>query len=118
MSTMPIRIDGNLVEAAKRAGKIHRRSAAQQLDYWARIGRELESAPGVSHDAIERVLTGRLPYDEAGEHAQAVVRAAWDEGIAQRIAALDLTDELAAAGRPWAESDDEGLTVVRDPHDR
>ncbi len=43
MSSMPTRIDGDLFEAAKRAGRVNSRSAAQQLDHWARIGRELEA---------------------------------------------------------------------------
>jgi uncharacterized protein HemY len=115
MSSMPTRIDGDLFEAAKQAGRINSRSAAQQLDHWARIGRELEASPAVTHDAIERVLTGREAYDAADERTQAMVRAAWDEELAARIAGLDLTEELQAAGRPWAEADDDGAVVVRAP---
>lgn len=115
MATMPTRIDGDLFEAAKAAGQVHSRSAAQQLDHWARIGRELEAAPAVTHDLIERVLTGRASYDDADDRAQAVIRAAWDEQIADRIASLDLTGELEAAGVPWAEADDDGNVVERGP---
>lgn len=113
MATMPTRIDGDLFEAAKAAGRIHSRSAAQQLDHWARIGRELEASPAVTHDAIERVLTGRATYDAVDDQAQALVRAAWDEGIAARIAGLDFTEELQASDRPWAEADADGELVVR-----
>lgn len=113
MASMPTRIDGDLFEAAKVAGQVHSRSAAQQLDHWARIGRELEASPAVTHDAIERVLTGRAGYDEVDDHPQAVVRAAWDEEIAARIAGLDLAERLRASGRPWAEADDDGDVVLR-----
>lgn len=115
MATMPTRIDGDLFEAAKTAGQVHSRSAAQQLDHWARLGRELESSPAVTHDAIERVLTGRAAYDEVDDRAQAVVRAAWDQDIAARIAALSFTEELEATGLPWAEADADGEIVVRGP---
>lgn len=118
MSTMPTRIDGGLFEAAKAAGRVHSRSAAQQLDHWARIGRELESSPSVTHDAIERVLTGRAAYDEVDDRSQAVVRAAWDEQIAEKIAGLDFTEQLQATGLPWAEADDDGDVVVRRPASR
>jgi hypothetical protein len=115
MSTMPTRIDGDLFESAKVAGQIHSRSAAQQLDHWARIGREFEASPAVTHDAIERVLTGRASYDEVDDRAQAVVRAVWDEQIAAKVGGLDFTERLQTTGLPWAEADDDGQVVVRRP---
>lgn len=114
MATMPTRVDGALFDAAKAAGELHSRSAAQQLAHWARIGRELESSPAVTHEAISRVLAGQAPYDELGDRAQAVVRVSWDEQVAERAAGLDLTERLRAAGRPWPEADADGDVVVRD----
>jgi hypothetical protein len=113
MATMPTRIDGDLFEAAKAAGLVHSRSAAQQLDHWARIGRELEASPSVTHDTVERVLTGKAAYDEVDDRSQAVVRAAWNEDVAARISALDLTERLEASGTTWAEADANGDVVVR-----
>jgi ParD-like antitoxin of type II bacterial toxin-antitoxin system len=113
MATMPTRIQSDLFDAAKHAGEIHSRSAAQQIDHWARIGRELEASPAVTHDHVARVLAGTASYDLLGETAQAVVRARWDEDIAERTAALDLEADLIAAGDSWAEADAEGKLVVR-----
>ncbi|MEO7373717.1 MAG: hypothetical protein ABIW36_07410, partial [Terrimesophilobacter sp.] len=86
MKTMPTRIDGDLFGAAKVAGEAQSRSAAQQLDHWARIGRELEASPTITHDAINKVLAGQASYDSLPENAQAMVRVAWDEQISARIA--------------------------------
>lgn len=113
MATMPTRIERDLFEAAKQAGEIHSRSAAQQIDHWARIGRELETSPAVTHDHVARVLAGTASYDVLGDGAQAVVRAKWDEDIAERAATLDLEADLIAAGESWAEADVEGKLVVR-----
>lgn len=110
---MPTRIERDLFEAAKQAGEIHSRSAAQQIDHWARIGRELETSPAVTHDHVARVLAGTASYDVLGDGAQAVVRAKWDEDIAERAATLDLEADLIAAGESWAEADVEGKLVVR-----
>lgn len=115
MATMPTRIDQRLFDAAKAAGELHSRSAAQQLHHWARIGQQLESSPAVTHDAIERVLSGRMSYDALSDPEQAVVRAEWDERIAARIAGLNFEERLRAAGRPWAEADADGNLVMRDP---
>lgn len=113
MKTMPTRIDGELFRAAKAAGEVQSRSAAQQLDHWARIGRELEASPMITHDAIRKVLTGEAPYDSLPDEAQAVVRVAWDEQISARIAGLNFEERLQEAGHPWAESDADGNTVIR-----
>lgn len=112
---MPTRIDRDLFDAARSAGETHSRSAAQQLHHWARLGRALEASPAVTHDAIERVLSGEVPYDALSGPEQAVARVAWDDGIAARVSALDFEERLRKAGSPWAEADGDGNVVVRDP---
>ncbi|GAB2906615.1 ParD-like family protein [Rhodococcus aerolatus] len=112
MTTMPTRVDGDLFAAAKSSGAVHSRSAAQQLAHWARIGRELEASTGVSHRDVEAVLAGDRAYDALGEREQAVVRGAWDERVAERLAGLDLTATLAADGLAWAEADEDGALVT------
>lgn len=112
---MPIRVDGELFDAAKSVGAVANRSAGQQLAYWARIGRELESSPGTSLRDIHRVLAGNASYDELGERNQAVVRAIWDEQMEARRAHLDLAAEFTRAGRSWTEADESGRAIVRDP---
>ena len=111
---MPTRVDGDLFEAAKAAGALYSRSAAQQLSHWARLGRELEASPSVTHDAIARVLAGQTPYDELPDPAQAVVRVEWDDRIAGTLAELDFTETLRGAGKPWAEADEDGKLVMRE----
>src|SRR5690242_10983868 len=115
MATVPTRVDWALFDAAKTVGETQSRSAAQQLDHWARIGRALEASPATTHEAIARVLAGQEPYDALGHVEQAVVRVVWEEQIADRAAALDLEEHLRAEGRPWAEADVDGNLVMRDP---
>ena len=110
---MPTRIDGNLFEAAKVAGELHSRSAAQQIDHWARVGRELESSPTVTVNTINRVLSGDSPYDNQSEQVQAIIRAEWDAQIAAKIGELNFETELLDSGRSWSEADDKGMAVSR-----
>lgn len=95
---MPTRVDGDLFDAAKSVGAIASRSAAQQISHWARIGREVEASPATSLRDIQRVLAGETDYDSLGERGQAVVRASWDEQMADRRESLDLAAEFAQAG--------------------
>lgn len=113
MSTVPTRVDGDLWEAAKASGATENRSAAQQISHWARIGRELESSPGVSHRDIVRVLQGAGSYDDLSEREQAVVRAAWEERFAERRESLDLAAEFTSQGESWSEVDEHGRIVLR-----
>ncbi len=112
MNTMPTRVDGDLFAAAKSSGALHSRSAAQQIAHWARIGRELEASSGVSHRDVEAVLAGGS-YDALGEREQAVVRAVWDEQIAQRLTSLDLSERFRAGGVEWVEADEDGRLVTK-----
>ncbi|MCU1479516.1 MAG: hypothetical protein JWQ19_302 [Subtercola sp.] len=113
MKTMPTRVDGELFEAAKAVGDVQSRSAAQQIDHWARIGRELEASSAVTHEAINRVLAGEGSYDDLSDPAQAIVRVAWHDEIASRIAGLSFENDLNAVGEPWAEADADGHLVLR-----
>jgi hypothetical protein len=113
MSRPPTRLPDDLYDAAKSAASASSRSTAQQIAYWARIGREFEASPGVSHRDIERVLAGDGSYDTLREREQAIVRAEWDTRAAYRRASLNFEDEFTAAGESWAEADDDGNLVVR-----
>lgn len=110
---MPTRVDGDLYGAAKSAGAATSRSAAQQINHWARIGREFESSPGVRLRDIERVLAGDGSYDTLSEREQAIVRAAWEQSMAARRGALNFEEEFTQAGESWSEADADGQLVVR-----
>lgn len=112
---MPSRVDRRLYDDAQQAAALHSRSTAQQIDHWARIGQQFEAARLTTHHTVEEVLAGRRTYDALTDEEQAIVRATWDERIDRAIASLDLTDELETAGIPWAESDESGRLVMRDP---
>ncbi len=110
---MPTRIDDALFTAAKQAGQLHSRSAAQQITHWAYLGRALEVEGSTSTRTIEQVLTGEKSYDDLDPPSQAAVRAVWDERITDRIARLNLADEFTAHGETWSEADADGTVVER-----
>lgn len=117
-STTPTRFDAALFESAQAAGSRTHRSAAQQLAHWARLGRELEAASGLSQRDIDRVLAGQLSYDDIGEREQASVRTAWREGVDADLASLDLRARFEALGRTrWSEADVQGNVIVHESSD-
>ena len=117
-STTPTRFDAALFESAQAAGARTHRSAAQQLAHWARLGRELEAASGLSQRDFDRVLAGQLSYDDIGEREQAAVRTAWREGIDTDLTSLDLQARFEAQGRTRrSEADEQGNVIVHETSD-
>jgi hypothetical protein len=93
-ASSPTRIDEDVTSAAKVAAEVFSRSTAQQVNHWARIGRELEASTSISQRDIAEVLAGRASYDALRE-------------------GLDLAAEFAAAGESWTEADAAGAPVER-----
>jgi hypothetical protein len=116
--TAPTRIDEDVARAAKAAGALLSRSPAQQVNHWARIGRELEASKSLSQRDIAQVLAGRSSYDALNAREQAVVRAEWSERMTALREGLDLAAEFSAAGQPWVEADQDGNVVARKPRKR
>src|SRR5947208_6732166 len=110
-STMPLRVGDELLASAKLAADASGRSAAQQIGYWAKLGRELERSGTVSVREIAEVLAGARSYDDVDPKAQASVRAEWDARVEARRAALNLADVFASEGRSWVETGPDGETV-------
>ncbi len=110
--TAPTRIDEDVANAAKVAGELLSRSAAQQINHWARIGRELEASKGISQRDIAQVLGGRSLYDALNVREQAIVRAEWNERMTALRESLNLAAEFTAAGESWVEADENGKVVA------
>ena len=114
-STTPIRLDAELLETAKLAGRRQSRSAAQQIAHWARVGRELEASRSVSAHAIAAVLAGRRAYDSLDAEDQAVVRAEWANRLDADADGIDLSSEFQATGRrTWIDIAPDGTIVRRE----
>ena len=116
-STMPLRVGDDLLASAKLAADATGRSAAQQIGYWAKLGRELERSGSVSVREVAEVLAGARSYDDLDAKTQAAVRAEWDARIEARREALNLAERFAAEGRSWVEAGPDGTTVRRSAPD-
>ena len=110
-STMPLRVGDDLLASAKLAADAAGRSAAQQIGYWAKLGRELERSRSVSVREIAEVLAGARSYDDLDPQAQASVRGEWEARIEARRAALNLAERFTADGRSWVELGPDSTTV-------
>jgi hypothetical protein len=103
--TSVMRISADLSNAAEQVGAMFHRKAAQQIEYWASLGRALETLPGVTHSKIEAALTASLEIDALSDEERAIALA--------RLGHLELTRH-AAPMQPSAR----GALYARDPRGR
>jgi hypothetical protein len=114
-STIPTRVTTELFETAKVVGDMTSRSAAQQIEHWARIGREVELASTLAQRDITAVLSGAMEYDELGTEEQAVVRARWASLMKERRESLDLVRDFGLRNETYVDLDDQGRIVRHAP---
>ena len=113
-ASAPIRIDRELDASARESARAMSRSVSQQVNHWARLGRELERSPDVSVADVQAVLSGNCSYDRLNASEQAVVRTSWNEQLVGRLARLDLAAAFEAEGHSYAELDEHGqLRIVK-----
>jgi hypothetical protein len=114
-STIPTRVTTELFNTAKVVGDMTSRSAAQQIEHWARIGREVELASTLAQRDITAVLSGSMEYDDLGTEEQAVVRARWASLMKERRESLDLVRDFGVRGETYVDLDDQGRIVRHAP---
>lgn len=97
------RIDADLLDAAATQGRREQRSARQQLEHWARVGRELCAHNLSALAAEDRRLA-------ANTRANVAIR--------ERAAAASFGRALLEAGQPVVALDDQGDLVEFQPDGR
>jgi hypothetical protein len=66
MSSSSLRLDSELVARAKIIGSAKSRSAAKQIEHWAKIGKIMEDNPDLPYGFVEEVLIAQAEK-EAGD---------------------------------------------------
>ena len=65
MATTNLRLTEELVHDAKRIGDVMSRSAAKQVEHWAKIGRIMEDNPDLTYEFVKASLIAKAEI-EAG----------------------------------------------------
>jgi hypothetical protein len=92
------RFDAALFDDAAAEGRRQSRSATQQLDHWARIGRAVSGAISASRLRVEAALAGRLPLESLDAHEAVALNAEVAASVEELLGSTHYGDELAAEG--------------------
>lgn len=88
----------DLVDSATAEGARQSRSAKQQLDHWARVGRAVSAQHTTSRHRVEAALAGGLAMSELTVEEGVVFNAEVTAAIEESLARTKYGDVLAAEG--------------------
>jgi len=105
------RVAADLFDSAAAEGVREHRSAKQQLEHWALIGRSVSTQQSAARRRVEAALRGDLPLRDLSGDEGIVVNAEIDVRIEERLGATHFGQRLAAEGVTTVALNDAGELV-------
>ena len=109
------RVAADLMDSAAAEGARQSRSAKQQLDHWARVGRAVSAADSAARRRVEAALAGRIPLRDLDAEQGVVFNAEITAGIEESLARTDYGDVLAGRGITTVALNEDGDLVQYRP---
>jgi ParD-like antitoxin of type II bacterial toxin-antitoxin system len=109
------RFAADLVDSAAAEGARQSRSAKQQLDHWARVGRAVSNRQTAARRKVEAALAGELELAHLTEEEGVVFNAEISAAVQARLADADYGRVLAGRGVTTVALDDDGQIVEHRP---
>jgi ParD-like antitoxin of type II bacterial toxin-antitoxin system len=109
------RFAADLVDSAAVEGARQSRSAKQQLDHWARVGRAVSSRHTAARRRVETALAGELELADLSEEEGVVFNAEIAAAIQENLADADYGRELGRRGITTVALDEDGQIVEHRP---
>jgi len=109
------RFAADLVDSAAAEGARHSRSAKQQLDHWARVGRAVSSRHSAARRRVEAALAGELELTRLSAEEGVVFNAEISAAIQENLADTDYGRVLAQRGITTVALNEDGEIVERRP---
>jgi hypothetical protein len=112
------RFAADLLDSAAVEGARQSRSAKQQLDHWARVGRAVSSQHTAARGRVEAALTGHLDVRELSVEEGVVFNAEIAAAVQENLAGSHYGERLARRGVTTVALDEDGQIVEHHPDGR
>ena len=109
------RVAADLMDSAAAEGARQSRSAKQQLDHWARVGRDVSSQQTAARRRVEAALNGELELRELSNEEGTVFNAEIAAAIQENLAESNYGELLAERGITTVALDENGDIVEHRP---
>jgi hypothetical protein len=109
------RFAADLLDSAAAEGARQSRSAKQQLDHWARVGRAVSSRQSAARAKVEAALAGELELADLSVEEGVVFNAEIAATIQETLAAANYGQLLAGRGITTVALNEDGQMVEHRP---
>lgn len=109
------RVAADLLDSAAAEGRRQSRSAKQQLDHWARVGRAVSSQHTAARQRVEAALAGQLELRELSVEEGVVFNAEISAAIQESLANANYGQVLSKRGMTIVALNDAGELVEQRP---
>jgi hypothetical protein len=109
------RVAADLLNSAAAEGARQSRSAKQQLDHWARVGRAVSGQQTAARRRVESALAGDLELRELSAEEGVVFNAEIAAAIQEKLAESDYGKVLADRGITTVALNDDGEIIEHRP---
>lgn len=110
-ATIPTRVAADLMATAVAVAAAESRTATEQINYWARIGMQIERAGSVTSRRVLAVAAGEAQFATLTPVERDAAHALIDARQAEVVAASRFGVETRAAGHATVSIDDDGYLV-------
>jgi deoxyxylulose-5-phosphate synthase len=114
-ASTPTRVSADVFEAATSVAAVEHRTATEQVNYWARIGMQIERSGTLAHRKVVDVAAGRAQFAELTGHDRQVAHALVDAAIAERVASARFGTAARAEGKRTVSLDENGTLIEIGP---
>lgn len=109
------RVAADLMDSAAAVGARQSRSAKQQLDHWARVGRAVSDQHGAARRKVEAALAGAVELSELNAEESVVFNAEVSAAIEESLTGTHYGALLAARGVTTVALDESGQIIAHRP---
>ena len=116
MPSKAVKLSEDFVEIAREESEVMCRSIGAQIEYWARLGRRIESTGALGPARVRELLKGHGDVQDLTGSDDAL----YVDMLTQELEALDgsdtrVLDELRAGGHSVASTDENGRLLIEKP---
>ena len=110
-TSTPTRVTGDVAAAAASVAPTEHRTVTEQINYWARIGMQVDRATSLASRRVLAVIAGEEQFSTLGPDERTVAHATIDARMAERAAEERFGPAARKAGQVTVSLDDDGNLV-------
>ncbi len=110
-ASTPTRVNADIAAAAAAVAPAENRSTAEQINYWVRLGMQVERTASVASRRMLDVIAGEAQFSTLTPDERTVAHASVDARIAERAGEQRFGPAARKSGRVTVSIDDDGTLV-------